>query len=191
MTAEDFRKGVVMTPEETRAHIASDVREALDESGVDLSSMSEADLVILSGKIANSLLDTVDRLLDQAQPAPEQEEAMELDDENAEKILWEGRPFLSLVEKYVLTSERLKIIRGMVSRAVENFELIRIQDIDLKQNVSERVMGIGDITIRGADESDSLIVIRNVKDPEKVYEIMRRAWLDARKRYGLQFREYM
>jgi hypothetical protein len=180
-----------MTPEQTRAHIAADVRQALNRSGVDLSSMSEADLVILSGNIANSLLDTVDRLLDQAQTTTEQEEAMELDDANAEKILWEGRPFLSLVEKYVLTSERVQIIRGMVSRAVENYELIRIQDIDLKQNVSERVMGIGDITIRGADESDSMIVIRNVKDPETVYEIMRRAWLDARKRYGLQFREYM
>jgi hypothetical protein len=74
---------------------------------------------------------------------------------------------------------------------VENYELIRMQDIDFKQGMSERIMGIGDITIRGQDPSDPKIELRNVADPEKIYEILRRAWLDARKRHGLQFREYM
>jgi len=31
----------------------------------------------------------------------------------------------------------------------------------------------------------------HVYSPEEVYEILRRAWLEARKRHGLQFREYM
>ena len=87
--------------------------------------------------------------------------------------------FLSLVEHYVLTSERIKIIRGMVSRGVENFELIRMQDIDLKQGISERVMGIGDIIIRGQDPSSPEVVLRNISKPEEVYETLRRAWLDA------------
>jgi hypothetical protein len=179
-----------MTPEQTRTQITADVWQAIAQSEVDLSSVSREDQQKLAGAIADSLLHTVDRMLDEAQPnLPE--EPMELDDEAAEQILWEGRPFLSLVEKYVITSERLKLITGMVSRSVENFELIRIQDIDLDQNVTERMMGIGDITVRGADKSEAIIVLRNIRDPETVYEIMRRAWLDARKRYGLQFREYM
>jgi hypothetical protein len=66
-----------------------------------------------------------------------------------------------------------------------------MQDIDLSQNVSERVMGIGDITIRGADSSEPSVVLRNIPKPEEVYETMRRAWLDARKKHGLQFREFM
>ncbi|HUF39244.1 MAG TPA: PH domain-containing protein, partial [Anaerolineales bacterium] len=126
----------------------------------------------------------------EAQP-PSQPTDMDPDDETVEKVLWEGRPYLSLVEKYAVTSDRIKIIYGMVSRDVENYELIRIQDIDMKQNVTERVMGIGDIMIQGADKTQDVLVIRNVKDPETVYEIIRQAWLAARKRYGLQFREYM
>jgi len=106
-------------------------------------------------------------------------------------LLWEGRPFLSLVESYQLTSERVKIITGLVSRHVENFELIRVQDIDFKQGVSERILNIGDVTIRGHDPSDPVVVLRNVSKPEEVYETMRRAWLEARKRHGLQFREFM
>jgi uncharacterized membrane protein YdbT with pleckstrin-like domain len=112
-------------------------------------------------------------------------------DENDEKVLWKGRPFLSLVENYTVTSERLKIITGLMSRHVENFELIRIQDIDFKQGMTERMFGIGDITIRGHDPSNPDIELRNVSRPEQVYEILRRAWLEARKRHGLQFREFM
>ena len=79
----------------------------------------------------------------------------------------------------------------MFSRDIENFELIRIQDIDLSQGVHERVMGIGDVTIKGHDASAPEVVLRNVKNPEDVYETLRKAWLEARKRHGLQFREYM
>jgi len=179
-----------MSIEQTRAQVIASVWQAIAQSGVDVSTLPQEEQEKLVRKVADSLLATVDQILDEAQPAlpPEPKEGV---DEKAEKILWEGRPYLSLVEKYVITSERLKIIKGMFSRDVENYELIRIQDIDFKQNVSERMLGIGDITIRGADKSDAEVVIRNVKDPEVVYEVMRRAWLDARKRYGLQFREYM
>ncbi len=83
------------------------------------------------------------------------------------------------------------MVKGFLSREVENFELIRIQDIDYKQGMSDRIFGVGDITIRGHDASDPVIELRNVPNPEEVHEILRQAWLEARKRYGLQFREYM
>lgn len=176
-----------MSIEKTRAHVISGIWQAIAQSGVDLSSIPQEQQEQLVAKIADNLLSTVDNLLEEAQP----KDSMPVEMEGDENTLWEGRPFLSLVEKYVITTERLKIIKGMLSRDVENFELIRIQDIDLKQNVTERVLGLGDITVRGADASEPLIILRNIKDPESVYETLRRAWLDARKRYGLQFREYM
>jgi hypothetical protein len=119
------------------------------------------------------------------------QEAEALDDENEEKVLWQARPFLSLVEEYILTNERIKIINGLLSRRIENYELIRIQDIDYKQNVSERVLGIGDIFIRGQDPSKPDLTLRNIAKVEEVYEILRRAWMESRKKHGLQFREHM
>ena len=49
----------------------------------------------------------------------------------------------------------------------------------------------GDITVSGADASNPTIVLRNVRKPDEVYEIMRKAWLAARKKYNLSFREEM
>jgi hypothetical protein len=177
-----------MSIEQTRAQVISSIWQAIAQSGVDLSTIPQEQQERLVRKIADSVVVSMDNLLEEVHS---EQTAVETVDELGEQVLWKGRPFLSLVETYVISSERLKIVRGMLSRDVENFELIRIQDIDLKQAVGERLFGIGDITIRGADASKPEIVLRNIPEPEKVYEVLRRAWLEARKRHGLQFREYM
>ena len=177
-----------MSIDQTRAQVISSVWQAIAQSGVDLSSVPQDQQENLVGKIADNLLMAVNAMLDEEEPLTVEEDEV---DENDEKVLWKGRPFLSLVENYTVTTERLKIITGLMARHVENFELIRIQDIDFKQGMTERMFGIGDITIRGHDPSNPEIKLRNVSKPEEVYEIMRRAWLEARKRHGLQFREYM
>ena len=177
-----------MSIDKTRAQVIGSVWQAIAQSGVDLSSIPQDQQEKLVGKIADGVMVTMDAILGEAVPPTTTEEEV---DELGERVLWQGRPFLSLVENYTITTERLKITTGLVSRHVENFELIRIQDLDFKQGMGERMMGIGDVTIRGQDPSNPEIVLRNVPKPEEVYETLRRAWLESRKRHGLQFREYM
>jgi len=177
-----------MSIEASRARVIGSIWQAIAQSGVDLSSIPQDQQEKMVDKIADSVLLTIDSILGEEMPLVVQEDEV---DEDAERILWKGRPFLSLVETYTITTERLKITTGLLSRRVENFELIRVQDIDFKQGLTERMLGIGDIYIRGHDPSNPEIVLRNVPSPEEVYEIMRRAWLEARKRHGLQFREFM
>lgn len=177
-----------MSIEKIRAEVIGSIWQALAQSEVDLSSVQHDQQEQLVSEIADAVLVTFDSILDEE---VQSQQPLEIDDEDDERLLWKGRPFLSMVETYAITSERLKIVKGFLSRDVENFELIRIQDIDYKQGVSDRLFGIGDITIRGHDASDPEIELRNVADPEEVYETLRQAWLEARKRHGLQFREYM
>ena len=177
-----------MSIDQTRHQIIASVWQAIAQSGADVSAVSHEEQEKLVSKIADNVMLAINAMLD-AEPEPKPAE--EAVDEYGESILWEGRPFLSLVEYYILTSERLKIRQGFLGRDIENFELIRIQDVDLKQGVTERIFGIGDITIRGHDASDPTITLRNVPKPELVYETLRRAWLEARKRHGLQFTQFM
>jgi hypothetical protein len=180
-----------MSIEHTRAEVIGSIWQAIAQSGVDLSAMPQDQQQKMVNQIADAVMVAIDKILDEDQSEALPIQAVEASDDTTEELLWEGRPFLSLVERYTITSERLKLITGLFSRNIENFELIRIQDIDFKQGINERILGIGDITIRGHDPSDPTIVLRNVKKPEEVYEIIRKAWLEARKRYGLQFREFM
>jgi hypothetical protein len=176
-----------MSIEQSRAKVIASIWQAIAQSEVNLSSIPQTEQDKLVTKVADTLLITLNDVLDEI-PA---NMLVESEDETDEITLWKGRPFLSLVETYVLTTDRLKIVKGLLSRDIENYELIRIQDIDISQAVSERIFGVGDITLRGQDASKPTVVLRNVSKPEEVYEMIRKAWLEARKRHGLQFREYM
>jgi hypothetical protein len=180
-----------MDIDKIRAQMISSIWQALAQSEVDLSAVPSEEQEKLVRKIADTALLTMDQIIEEEFTQVPPEESSEEEDETAERILWQGRPFLSLIEHYTLTSERIKITRGLIGRQVENFELVRMQDIDYKQNLGERVVNIGDITIKGQDASNPEIILRNIAKPEDVYEILRKAWLEARKRHGLQFREFM
>jgi hypothetical protein len=142
--------------------------------------------------IANGVLITLDETLDEIEtPAKKSMETIAAateDDQETEKVLWEGRPFMSLTTYYQITSERIRVVTGILGKDREDIELVRIQDIDRTQGVSERMLNVGDIVIRSHDPSTALIVLRNVRDPDAVNEILRRAMLNARKhsRYTIQ-----
>jgi hypothetical protein len=178
-----------MEIEQLRAKIMASVWQSIAVSDVDLSSVPLEKRQKLVNNLADEMLKLVDTLLDEI-PKPVQAEAAEASPYDEEK-LWEGRPFLSLVESYLVTSERIKVTHGLLSRDIENFELVRVQDIDLSRNLGERMIGLGDILIKGKDPSDPELTLRNIKDPEQLYELLRKAWLAARKRHGLQFRDYV
>ena len=177
-----------MSIEQTRAKVIASIWQAVAQSGVDLTAIPREQVEKLVSDIANSTMLTMDDVMSEL---PKPKANVDIIDSSAEKLLWEGRPFLSLVESYTITNERIRITRGFVGRDFENFELIRVQDLDYSQGLSERVLGIGDIHIKGADASNPEIVLRNIPKPAEVYEILRRAWLEARKTHGLVFREEM
>jgi PH (Pleckstrin Homology) domain-containing protein len=178
-----------MSIDQTRAAVTARIWQAIGQSGVDTSSIPRDQLDKLVGTISDGVLLTMNDLLDDASPA-----APAAADEAApsgEQVLWEGRPFLSLTEQYRVTTERVRITKGLLGRDREDIELFRIQDIDHTQGVTERMLNIGDITLRSADASQPEVVLRNVPDPEQVHEIVRRAMLDARQRYRVGFRDQL
>jgi hypothetical protein len=169
--------------DQNRARVIAAIWQAIAQSGVDLSAMPREEQDRLVVTIADNLLSTVNQMLDEIAPQVSAEVSGE------ERVLWEGRPFLSITERYVVTTERVRIYRGLIGRTIDDIELVRLQDIDFTQNAGERILGIGDIHLRGADPSTPEVTLRNVHQPEEVRELIRRAWLDARKRYGVSFRE--
>ena len=181
-----------MTIEKYKAQLKSNIWKSLAQSGISLANISAEDQNKLVDNLSDNLLILVNEILGETSATLKTPSnvGMSVDDDD-EKILWEGRPFLSLVEFYTLTNERIKVVKGLIGKDIENFELIRVQDIDITQNLSERIMGIGDITITGADSTNPQIILRNIQNPSEVYELLRKAWLAARKKYGLIFREEM
>jgi hypothetical protein len=183
-----------MSVSEVRANLNARIWQAIVQSGVDVSAIPQTEMDKLVGDIADNVLLMMDDMLAQvsgeivtlglsSEDAPQ--------DSDQERVLWEGRPFLSLTEHYWVTSDRIRITRGLLSKDREDIELVRVQDIDQKQGIAERVIKIGDIFVRSHDPSDPQVVLRNVADPLEVHEIIRQAVLEARKKHRLYYREEM
>jgi len=177
-----------MSIDQIRKLVTAGVKQGLDQSNLDLSYMPKEEQELLVDNLSENMLKTFDTIIAEEY---EDKDDLEIKTDDDEVVVWKGRPFLSIVESYIITSERINIMKGFVARHVENYELIRIQDIDYNQNISERILNLGDIIVRGQDPSDPTLVLRNITNPDLVYETLRRAWLDAREKYGLQFREFL
>ncbi len=176
-------------------HIKTQARErvwkSLAQSPVAIEHLSPEELEALVNAMLDGVMVLIDESLEDAGLPGRQEEGASLPLESDERVLWEGRPFLSVFTHYQITTERVRILRGILGRERDDIELIRIQDIDLEQGLTERALGIGDIVIRSADPSMPKAVLNNVKEPEKVHEILRRAMLNARKRFRYSVQEEM
>ena len=178
--------------EESKKRIAGRIWQSIGQSGVDVSSVPKQQMDNLVSQIADGVMIEFDAILDEmepstaaaqrgpAQPAqPEQQSqplppALQAAAQPAgtwvEETLWEGRPFMSLVERYIITNQRVRVITGLVGRNNEDIEMVRVKDVDHTQGLSERILGIGDVALRSGDASRPDVVLRNVKDPAAVHE---------------------
>jgi uncharacterized membrane protein YdbT with pleckstrin-like domain len=69
---------------------------------------------------------------------------------------------------YTITDRRLNIKRGIVSREVQETRLERVQNVNYRQSVYQRVMQIGDVDFDTAATDDYNFIFAGVADPSQV-----------------------
>ena len=67
---------------------------------------------------------------------------------------------------------RLETETGMFSKQIANLELWRITDIDLKQSLLERILGIGTIFLKTSDDSTPMLELYQIPKARKVYKYL-------------------
>ena len=176
-----------MSIKETRARIESRIWQALADGTLDLEGLPREKLEALVTKVTDAALLEIDDEISRSLNSEETQAATEDD----ESVLWEGRPLLSISTRYIITDERLRVVEGLLGKSRTDVELVRIQDLAQRQSAGERVMNVGDLVVHSHDRSHPQLVLNNVKDPQEVHEILRRAVLEARKKHGMSYREEM
>jgi uncharacterized membrane protein YdbT with pleckstrin-like domain len=93
-------------------------------------------------------------------------------------LLWPAaRAFRRQFSKLVITGDRLRYETGMVGKSTRNIQLPKVQDIRVSQNLFQRMLNIGNISIETAGpERLGDFTIPNVDSPQQLAdEIMTRA----------------
>jgi len=181
--------------DDSRTKVVARIWQSIAQSGVAVSSIPQDQLNALVNAIADGVLVASDELLEDAglpsRQYAEQAFGSTLRTDDEERVLWEGRPFLSLVTFYQITNQRVRIVHGLLGKDRDDIELIRIQDLDLKQSLGERFLNVGDILLRSSDPSLPEARLNNVRFVDDVHQILREAMLAARKKYRYSVQEEM
>jgi len=82
-----------------------------------------------------------------------------------------GYIFLSLrCLRYKITTRLIERERGIIVKRVDRLDLSRVKDVQLVQNLIERMLRIGTIEILSSDRTDPLMRLEAIPKPRPIYE---------------------
>src|SRR5690606_17179515 len=111
-----------MNVREAQARVKARVWQTIAQSEGEFKTIPQPTLDALIDLITNAALLELDEELDEVvQTSKQKTEAPATSGE--ERILWEGRPFLSIGLTYVITNERVRIMEGIMGKSRNDIEL--------------------------------------------------------------------
>jgi uncharacterized membrane protein YdbT with pleckstrin-like domain len=91
-------------------------------------------------------------------------------------LIWTGIPFLRWrTTTYELTTRRLRLRFGIVSRTGRDFPLARISDVSFSHGLIDRLLGCGRLVVESAGEHGQLVLteIPHVQDVQaKLFQLV-------------------
>ena len=106
-----------MSINESEARIKARVWQGIAEANLDLSGTPKETVEQLVQIVAESALLELDDEIGKSLESEKISGRYDTDRDEDEKILWEGRPFLSLTLYYKITDERLLITEGLFGKS--------------------------------------------------------------------------
>lgn len=92
------------------------------------------------------------------------------------KYLWKDRKrYFGLplsFTRYSLSDDRLFISVGFLNIRDDEILLYRVRDIDTSRNLWQRLFGVGTVTVMSSDKTMPTLVLKNIKDPLFVKELI-------------------
>lgn len=92
------------------------------------------------------------------------------------QYLWKDRKrYLGLpisFTRYAVSEDRLFLSIGFLNIKDEEVLLYRIRDLSVNRTLGQRIFGVGSITVASSDKSQPILLIKNVKDPVSVKELI-------------------
>ena len=74
--------------------------------------------------------------------------------------------------RYSLSEDRLFVSVGFLNIKDDEILLYRVRDIDTERTIWQRIFGVGTISIVSSDKTMPNLVLKNVKDPVFVKELI-------------------
>jgi len=86
---------------------------------------------------------------------------------------------------YEVTADRIEWERGLLNRKIDNVDMFRVVDLKLHRSILDCMIGIGTVTLFTKDETDPEFELYKVRNPRKIFDILKKASLEADRNQGV------
>ena len=93
--------------------------------------------------------------------------------------------------RYKLSDDRLFVSVGFLNIKDDEILLYRVRDIDTERTLWQRLFGVGTVTIMSSDKSMPNLVLKNVKDPVFVKELIHKQVEEMKIKRRVRFGQIM
>jgi hypothetical protein len=80
---------------------------------------------------------------------------------------------------YEVTADRIEWGRGIFDRRVDNLDMFRVIDLNMRRTVLDVILGIGTVGLITTDKTDPEFVFEKIRSPRSLYDIIKKASLRA------------
>ena len=102
-------------------------------------------------------------------------------------LIWGIVRFIQVAgTRYVVTTQRVKVFRGILSKDVQEIELFRVKDTSAHQTFLLRMFGIGNVRILSGDTSSPNLLLLAIPKPFELRERLRNEVLVLRQRFKVR-----
>ena len=91
--------------------------------------------------------------------------------------------------RYSMTDDRLFLECGFLNIKTEEILLYRIRDISLERKLGQRIFGVGSVRVISSDKTAPELLIKNIKRPVEVKELIHRQVEEAKLKRRMHFSE--
>jgi membrane protein YdbS with pleckstrin-like domain len=87
--------------------------------------------------------------------------------------------------RYEVTADRIEWSRGILDRRVDNIDMFRVIDLKMRRSLLDCILGIGTVALMTTDKSDPEFVFEKVRHSRDLYDIIKKASLEADRKTGV------
>jgi len=93
--------------------------------------------------------------------------------------------------RYSLSEDRLFVSEGFLNIKDDEILLYRVRDIDTRRSLWQRLFGVGTVTVVSSDKTMPNLVLKNIKDPVFVKELIHKQVEEMKIQRRVRFGEIM
>jgi len=86
---------------------------------------------------------------------------------------------------YEVNADRIEWSRGILDRRVDNIDMFRVVDLKMRRSLLDCIFGVGTVALITTDKTDPEFVFEKVRDCRDLYDIIKKASLEADRKTGV------